>query len=113
MLGRNDDGTHVLDAADVLSGDADIDFGDWYAGLLGGCLHCLLDGTRGVLDVFDHAALDAFRGGLAEANDFDFVVLGTLTDEAGDFGCSDVESDYNVILVVHNMYILMFESFVY
>ena len=103
VFGRDDDRAHVLDALDVLTGDADIDIVYSHTGLFGGSFHCFGDRGSRILDVFNYATLHTARFSLAKADDFDFSVFVALTDKTSDFGCSNVESDDDVFLVVHDV----------
>ena len=103
LFGRNNHGSHVLLALDMLASDAHIDLCNLDASLL----RCHIDGPRngfgGVLDIFHHTAFHTFRVGLAETDDFNFVALGATTDEACNFCRSDVETDDNVVKIIHNI----------
>ena len=94
------DESAVLQALDVLAGDADVDEADLGADLLLSLLNRLLDGRHGAVDVGDHATRDTHRLAAAVAEQLDFAKLVFLPNEAGNLRGSDVEADNDFLGVL-------------
>ena len=74
----------------MLAGDTHPHLVDVDVGLVGGLVHSAADRFGGLGDVLHDAMFYALGFGLAETEDFHFTGLATHTDEASDFGGTDV-----------------------
>jgi hypothetical protein len=92
MSASPDDIPTGLKAFDMMSGDADIYFVDFEVGVrFDTVLHCLLDGTDGLIDVQHHTVLHSIAVCLSEAEDFEFTELVLPAGDGGDLGRPNVE----------------------
>ena len=105
VVGGNHDAAVGGARLDVLTGDAHPYLVDVDIGLVGGFAHSATDGFGGVGDILYDAMLDTLGVGLAETENLDLVVVGADTDEAGDFGGTNVETYDNFIF--HDCYVLL------
>ena len=94
------DESAVLQTLDVLPRDAHVHQSDLGPHLLLGLLHGLLDGCHRAVDVGHDAARHAHRFTSAVAEQFNLAKLIFLTNEAGNFRGSDVETDDDLFRVV-------------
>ena len=101
------DQTSMLQALDVLSCNAHIDQLDLRADLFLRLLHSLLDGGDGAVNVGHYSSGDPHGFTSAVAQEFNFPKLVLASNEASDFGRSNVESDDDFVgvgvgLVLHH-----------
>ena len=94
----------MLQALDVLTGNADVDDLDADVGGLLGRFHGGADGLDGLLDVGDDTARHPDGFTLAIADDVQLAVGIFLADDARNLGRADVEADDDVlggVVLVH------------
>ena len=96
----------MLEALDVLTGNADVDDLDADVGGLFRGLHRGTDGLDGLLDVGDDAPGDPYGFTAAIPDDLEFAVRIALAHDACNLGGSDVESNDDVlggVVLVHGL----------
>ncbi len=75
----------MLQAFNVLSGDADVYAAELHAGIALADFHRFADGANGFFDVGDHAAQYTRAFDFADSDDFEFAVRIFTPGEAADF----------------------------
>jgi hypothetical protein len=101
----------MLQAFDVLSGNADVYGAELHAGISLADFHGFADSANGFFDVGDHAAQYTRAFDFADSDDFEFAVRIFTPGEAADFCRAYVQGDDHIVglwdKLRHNVLILM------
>jgi hypothetical protein len=92
----------VLEALDVLAGNADVYHSNANSGLLFGLPNGPFDGVYSLVNVEHDAARNPFGHGFAHAQDFEFAELVFAAHQGTNFCGTNVEPDDDFILLHGN-----------
>ena len=93
------DAAVVLQALDVLAGNADVYHSNANSGLFFGLPNGPFDGVYGLVNVEHNAARNPFGHGFAHAQDFEFAELVFAAHQGTNFCGTNVEPDDDFVLL--------------